>query len=351
MVRLDPPSAGSTRQLDLISKDLSSSIRDSFGAESQASSEYFAHSTITPYRTEDLPGFVKQSRSQKVERTFNKNNSVFKEWKQDTAQRLDDCLEHDVALWKVHKFVKDKEELQKCTALIKKDFATFKMIYTYYATLAAYPYINAECMLRFVKDFKLMDKNLTQELVVTAYTGSWTTPKKTAGTQPDHLLRFQFLEWLIRLAKAKYLESKRVGLPSEALRMFLDKDILPNSVDIVEEWDGFRTNSLWTMEVNDIFKPNLNNIKLLMKRFYEPRKDKLTTADAVSIFSSLTSLLPEVTSMHIYGMSKMTCIQETKEIGKYKTLNNVTELIEMIGRAAQEVYKEEADLTLVEKII
>jgi len=190
MVRLDPPSAGSTRQLDLTSKDLSSSIRDSFGAENEASSECFAHSIITPYRTEDLPGFVKQSRSQKVERTFNKNNSVFKEWKQDTAQRLDDCLEHDVALWKVPKFVKDKEELKKCTALIKKDFATFKMIYTYYATLAAYPYINAECMLRFVKDFKMMDKNLTQELVVTAYTGSWTTPKKTPGTQPDHLLRF-----------------------------------------------------------------------------------------------------------------------------------------------------------------
>ena len=88
--------------------------------------------------------------------------------------------------------------------------------------------------------------------------------------------------------------------------MFIDKDILPNSVDIVQEWDGFRSNSLWTMEVNDIYKPNLNNIKLLMKRFYAPRKDKLTKEDAVSIFTSLTSLLPEATSLRIYGMSKMT---------------------------------------------
>ena len=133
--------------------------------------------------------------------------------------------------------------------------------------------------------------------------------------------------------------------------MFIDKDILPNSVDIVQEWDGFRSNELWTMEVNDIFKPNLNNIKLLMKRFYAPRKDKLTKEDAVSIFASLTALTPEVTALRIFGMSKMTCITETKEIAKYKTLNNITELIEMIGRAAYEVYKEEAGLTLVEKII
>ena len=96
--------------------------------------------------------------------------------------------------------------------------------------------------------------------------------------------------------------------------MFIDKDILPNSVDIVQEWDGFRSNELWTMEVNDIFKPNVNNIKLLMKRFYAPRKDKLTKEDAVSIFTALTSLLPEVTSIRIFGMSKMTVITETKEI-------------------------------------
>lgn len=133
--------------------------------------------------------------------------------------------------------------------------------------------------------------------------------------------------------------------------MFIDKDILPNSVDIVQEWDGFRSNELWTMEVNDIFKPNLNNIKLLMKRFYAPRKDKLTKEDAVSIFASLTGLTPEVTALRIFGMSKMTCIMETKEIAKYKTLNNITELIEMIGRAAYEGYKEETGLTLVEKII
>ena len=133
--------------------------------------------------------------------------------------------------------------------------------------------------------------------------------------------------------------------------MFIDKDILPNSTEIVEEWEGFRTNKLWNMEVNDIFKANLNNIKALMKRFMEPRKDKLTTQDAISIFTSLTSILPESVSMHIYGMSKMTNILETKDIIKFKTINNITELIEMIGRAAHERYKEELDETLVDKII
>ena len=83
-----------------------------------------------------------------MERTFNKNNSVFKEWKIDTAQRLDDCLDHDIANWKISngKLIKEKEEQEKCIELIKKDFATLKMIHTYYACDAAYPYINPEYM-------------------------------------------------------------------------------------------------------------------------------------------------------------------------------------------------------------
>ena len=89
-------------------------------------------------------------------------------------------------------------------------------------------------------------------------------------------MRFQFIEWVVRLANGKYKEAKRVSLHSDALRMFLDKDITAKSQGIYKEWNGFRTNTLWTSEINDIFKVNLSTIKALLKKYLEPGKDKVT---------------------------------------------------------------------------
>lgn len=211
--------------------------------------------------------------------------------------------------------------------------------------------MNNEVKDKFIKDFEICDKNLTGEVVTTSFTGSQTTIGKISGTLEMHLLRFQFIEFIIRLANAKYRESGRVQLHSEALRMLLDKDINPHASEIIEEWDHFRQRRLWTIEVNDIFKPNIPNLQVLMKKFYEPRKNTLNMHDAMSIFSTLTQQVSENTALHIYGMSKMTNIYEAREITKHKNLANVTELIEMIGRCAEYKYKEEDALTLVEKIV
>lgn len=133
--------------------------------------------------------------------------------------------------------------------------------------------------------------------------------------------------------------------------MFLDKDIAPHSHEILAEWDGFRTSKLWTSEVNDIFKANLTTIKLLVKKFTEPRKDKLSLPNCISMFTQLTSILPESSVIHIFGMSKMANIHETKDLNKYKHINNLTEFLELIGRAAEAKHKDDNTLPLAEKIV
>ena len=62
------------------------------------------------------------------------------------------------------------------------------------------------------------------------------------------------------MAISKYMESKRVSTPSDAVKMFIRKDILPNVGDIKERWDGFRQKELWTLEVNEMFEVNRPNI-------------------------------------------------------------------------------------------
>ena len=60
----------------------------------------------------------------------------------------------------------------------------------------------------------------------------------------------------MRTAISKYLESKRAVSPSDAVKMFIRKDIIANFKEIKDMWQGFREKKLWTLEVNEMFEIN-----------------------------------------------------------------------------------------------
>jgi hypothetical protein len=54
----------------------------------KAEGEVFAHTLLAPYREEEIPIQVKQSKTKTIERRFKKDASVFKEWREDTPYLL-----------------------------------------------------------------------------------------------------------------------------------------------------------------------------------------------------------------------------------------------------------------------
>lgn len=72
--------------------------------------------------------------------------------------------------------------------------------------------------------------------------------------------------------------------------------------------------------------------------------------DAIGIFSRDTDCMLEKDALFVYGMSKMPNPNETKESKNHKKILHYTELLEMIGRAADFKYKDEGDVPLTEKI-
>lgn len=48
------------------------------------SHDYTMHQVICDFRTEDPPVLIKELKNKTVHRVFNKDNSVFKDWKEDT---------------------------------------------------------------------------------------------------------------------------------------------------------------------------------------------------------------------------------------------------------------------------
>jgi hypothetical protein len=74
---------------------------------------------IVKKREEDPPAIPREIKQKKVQRMFEKVNSVFKDWKEDTEQTLVDAVDHDLRLWKCARFVKQEEDLAALEDLVK----------------------------------------------------------------------------------------------------------------------------------------------------------------------------------------------------------------------------------------
>ena len=79
-----------------------------------------------PTRQEKVPGFAKIMKLHSGKQIFKKHQSVFREWKPDTSDTVDKCLNHDFDVWKVMKFVKDSKDLNAVKHFITDKFTELK---------------------------------------------------------------------------------------------------------------------------------------------------------------------------------------------------------------------------------
>jgi hypothetical protein len=81
LVRYDPRSI---KKIHFIQDGSNSEASVDFDIQSQ----YYVHCHTAPFRTDDIPVKVKEYGTIKVENVFTKAKSVFKDWKEDTPERL-----------------------------------------------------------------------------------------------------------------------------------------------------------------------------------------------------------------------------------------------------------------------
>jgi len=79
---------------------------------------FFYSRHIVKVRDEPIPKISKQLEKELTSKNFSKEHSVFRDWKEDTPQTIQGCLNHDFRYWKINKFVKDEADLKSCEAVI-----------------------------------------------------------------------------------------------------------------------------------------------------------------------------------------------------------------------------------------
>lgn len=85
----------------------------------------------------------------------------------------------------------------------------------------------------------------------------------------DALQRHEFVEVIVRLAQDKFKEPKLCSTMAEAVTKILEEHIIMHG-DIPNEWQEWRDEQLWTLEVNDVFEANLDLMKKLYAGFLAP---------------------------------------------------------------------------------
>ena len=83
---------------------------------------FFAHKFVINKREEGVPNFIKNIKTTAIIRQFNKENSIFADWKADNENTALNCIEHDLELWHGDKFIKEEEDLVN-TANVMRAYA------------------------------------------------------------------------------------------------------------------------------------------------------------------------------------------------------------------------------------
>lgn len=83
--------------------------------------------------------------------------------------------------------------------------------------------------------------------------------KPQKGQHKMGLCRAEFIEVLVRIAIAKYIDTKICKRPAEALSKLLKEYILKDWQP-APAWQDFRSRYLWTLDVNDVIIHNITGL-------------------------------------------------------------------------------------------
>jgi len=164
--------------------------------------------------------------------------------------------------------------------------------------------------------------------------------KSLSGILPEKdMSRYMFYESLVRVAYHKFKQSGLTETTLEGLKILIH-DVLEKKYDNYI-WHGWRTEHLWTLDIDDLFRSNLAAMKKLWKYYFVVKKTKIFfLEDACDMFTKEVNLdlLPEQIA-GCWGLSLMSVKNDITGRKKYFEAQFV-EFLEFFARLANLKFKE-----------
>ena len=141
---------------------------------------------------------------------------------------MNNCLDNDSLYWKINNVVKDDQDYKECIQLFKDNMSFLKDVYLDLQSNSIYPFITMIELGTMCQRAKLIDDRLKFANIDLLYYSSYEKAKIGQVKGKAGLLRFEFMEFLFRVAKFKLVETKICKTYKEALKKIIDENLKPN---------------------------------------------------------------------------------------------------------------------------
>ena len=138
------------------------------------------------------------------------------------------------------------------------EFEYLKVVFLAAACRSNYPYLSWIDIMPLAEEIKLLEDGLVnQQGIEVIAQSSLHRQNTTRGEKKTGLIRPEFLEWVVRLAKLKFFDTKVTESMAMACELLVENHFKRNFRE--PQWQTFRDRELWTNDVNDVFKVNLHS--------------------------------------------------------------------------------------------
>jgi len=272
--------------------------------------------------------------------------SVFKDYRPDNQQVLNDCFEYDWSCWKIPKLIKDENELEELKKLIKSHYKAFREAYKYLGAInpaGLYPSIGSNVLTELIANCNSLVDNQTLNLsdIDLEFVATNAGTKNNPRHPERQLVRYQLMEYFVRVAKTKFIKNKICDNIIQAFRKIYDEHLK----DSLEKYDchKWRTANLWNENWDYVFKRYLTAVKKIYDNFSGkyalPGAPRFMSADEFYDLVDVTGIVNDDFGQReinpIFNCSMMT---QKDELNSDKHINmTLVEFIEAIGRMAEKV--------------
>ena len=279
-------------------------------------SELLYHSLhYIPENNSELRAYFTLPVRKKKVRVFTKPKSVFKNWREDTPNYLAQAYKLDFERSKIPRMIRTKIEYDEIYETLKKKYAYIKEEFSSIIVKSSYPHITWNDFTLYCQQKRILCKEITLSVLdrlFIAVNVDLDGGGEDEGNPDRELCRSEFLEIIVRIASAKYKDTKKVKFLIDALNLFLEEYTNSGVSPNIHE---FRLKELWTLPVDDLLRSNLGGIYKVFTR-YSGLKRYLTPQEVVDLIAVKCKYnIYESEIIKAYGYSKMTIKDEADRFG------------------------------------
>ncbi|CAD8120300.1 unnamed protein product [Paramecium sonneborni] len=195
--------------------------------------------------------------------------SIFKNYQPDNDELVDECFEYDFQTSKINRIVRDPQELMEVKEILREYYPYIFASYKFYASTligASIPCISSNAFFDFIgQTAVLTDKFRPGDIDLNFISTSNVKDIQYPNVYEKALVRYQFMEVLVRIALDKYTRTGICkSMKLSVLKLFED-DLVKARLQEIDRAQDWRDLRLWNEQCDILIKDRLPMLKLLFK--------------------------------------------------------------------------------------